>query len=180
MIHCTMLASKKGMILTMNRTVKQMCEAINVSKTRLYRFIEKENIQPINANVKTKLYDENAQSVIFQHFTGSSDIHISNANAQSSSDNNATTDTTTANKDTNEMIELLKSELNNKNKEIATLHRLLDQQQQLDLANAKLISSYRDTDNANNDTEQPQDSSSSNNATDDKDKDKRKKRWFFW
>ncbi|CAI2699205.1 hypothetical protein AKUH4B507J_TOXIN200080 (plasmid) [Apilactobacillus kunkeei] len=82
----------------------------------------------------------------------------------------------------NELIELLKQEINNKNNEITTLHRLLDQQQQLDLANTKLISKYRDDDkkeNENSDNQYSHDSSKSENNTKD-DKQKSKSWWHLW
>lgn len=157
-----------------------MCDAINVSRTRIYRFIEKEDIKPVNDKVKTKLYDEQAQSLIFQHFTGNSDIHISGSS--DNSDNKDNTANNGANNNDDELITLLKTEITNKNNEIATLHRLLDQQQQLDLANAKLISSYRDTtenDSENTDNNYSRDSDT-NSSNDNNDTSESKQWWHFW
>lgn len=164
----------------MERTVKEMADAVNVSLSRMYRYIEKNKIEPVNKSEKTKKYSEDAQSAIFQYFTGTDDIHIKNNSKENA--NNENTDKTTANTTENELIELLKQEINNKNNEITTLHRLLDQQQQLDLANTKLISKYRDDDkkeNENSDNQYSHDSSKSENNTKD-DKQKSKSWWHLW
>lgn len=157
-----------------------MADAVNVSLSRMYRYIEKNKIEPVNKSEKTKKYSEDAQSAIFQYFTGTDDIHIKNNSKENA--NNENTDKTTANTTENELIELLKQEINNKNNEITTLHRLLDQQQQLDLANTKLISKYRDDDkkeNENSDNQYSHDSSKSENNTKD-DKQKSKSWWHLW
>lgn len=76
---------------------------------------------------------------------------------------------------------MLKQEITNKNNEITTLHRLLDQQQ-LDLANTKLISKYRDDDkkeNENSDNQYSQDSGKSENNTKD-DKQQSQSWWHLW
>lgn len=164
----------------MERTVKEMADAVNVSLSRMYRYIEKNKIEPVNKSEKTKKYSEDAQSAIFQYFTGTDDIHIKNNSKENA--NNENTDKTTANTTENELIELLKQEITNKNNEITTLHRLLDQQQQLDLANTKLISKYRDDDkkeNENSDNQYSQDSGKSENNTKD-DKQQSKSWWHFW
>lgn len=164
----------------MERTVKEMADAVNVSLSRMYRYIEKNKIEPVNKSEKTKKYSEDAQSAIFQYFTGNSDIHIKNNSKENA--NSANNDKTTANTTENELIELLKQEITNKNNEITTLHRLLDQQQQLDLANTKLISKYRDDDkkeNENNDNQYSHDSSKSENDTKD-DKRQSKSWWHLW
>ena len=157
-----------------------MADAVNVSLSRMYRYIEKNKIEPVNKSEKTKKYSEDAQSAIFQYFTGTDDIHIKNNSKENA--NNENTDKTTANTTENELIELLKQEITNKNNEITTLHRLLDQQQQLDLANTKLISKYRDDDkkeNENSDNQYSQDSGKSENNTKD-DKQQSKSWWHFW
>lgn len=164
----------------MERTVKEMADAVNVSLSRMYRYIEKNKIEPVNKSEKTKKYSEDAQSAIFQYFTGNNDIHIKNDSKENANSEN--TDKTTANTTENELIELLKQEITNKNNEITTLHRLLDQQQQLDLANTKLISKYRDDDkreNANSDNQYYQDSGKSENNTKD-DKQQSKSWWHLW
>ena len=157
-----------------------MADAVNVSLSRMYRYIEKNKIEPVNKSEKTKKYSEDAQSAIFQYFTGTDDIHIKNNSKENANSEN--TDKTTENTTENELIELLKQEITNKNNEITTLHRLLDQQQQLDLANTKLISKYRDDDkreNANSDNQYYQDSSKSENNTKD-DKQQSKSWWHLW
>ena len=154
-----------------------MADAVNVSLSRMYRYIEKNKIEPVNKSEKTKKYNEDAQSTIFQYFTGTDDIHIKN-----NSKENENTDKTTANATENELIELLKQEITNKNNEITTLHRLLDQQQQLDLANTKLISQYSDDDkkeNENSDNQYSQDSGKSENNTKDN-KQQSKSWWHLW
>lgn len=164
----------------MERTVKEMADAVNVSLSRMYRYIEKNKIEPVNKSEKTKKYSEDAQSAIFQYFTGNDDIHIKNSSKENANSEN--NDKTTANTTENELIELLKQEITNKNNEITTLHRLLDQQQQLDLANTKLISKYRDDDkkeNENSDNQYSHDSSKSENNTKD-DKQESKSWWHLW
>lgn len=164
----------------MERTVKEMADAVNVSLSRMYRYIEKNKIKPVNKSEKTKKYSEDAQSTIFQYFTGNNDIHIKNNSKENANSENS--DKTNANTTENELIELLKQEINNKNNEITTLHRLLDQQQQLDLANTKLISKYRDEDeqeNENNDNRHSHDSSKSENNT-KYDKQQSKSWWHLW
>ncbi|CAI2675161.1 hypothetical protein HW41_00015 [Apilactobacillus kunkeei] len=164
----------------MERTVKEMADAVNVSLSRMYRYIEKNKIEPVNKSEKTKKYSEDAQSAIFQYFTGTDDIHIKNNSKEN--ENSENTDKTTANTTENELIELLKQEITNKNNEITTLHRLLDQQQQLDLANTKLISKYRDDDkkeNENSDNQYSQVSGKSENNTKD-DKQQSQSWWHLW
>ena len=157
-----------------------MADAVNVSLSRMYRYIEKNKIEPVNKSEKTKKYSEDAQSAIFQYFTGNNDIHIKNDSKEN--ENSENTDKTTANTTENELIELLKQEITNKNNEITTLHRLLDQQQQLDLANTKLISKYRDEDeqeNENNNNRHSHDNSKSENNT-RYDKQQSQSWWHLW
>lgn len=157
-----------------------MADAVNVSLSRMYRYIEKNKIEPVNKSEKTKKYSEDAQSAIFQYFTGNNDIHIKNDSKENANTEN--TDKTNANTTENELIELLKQEITNKNNEITTLHRLLDQQQQLDLANTKLISKYRDEDeqeNENNNNRHSHDSRKSENNT-RYDKQQSKSWWHLW
>ena len=157
-----------------------MADAVNVSLSRMYRYIEKNKIEPVNKSEKTKKYSEDAQSAIFQYFTGTDDIHIKNNSKENANSEN--TDKTTENTTENELIELLKQEITNKNNEITTLHRLLDQQQQLDLANTKLISKYRDDDkkeNENSDNQYSQVSGKSENNTKD-DKQQSQSWWHLW
>ncbi|TPR52923.1 helix-turn-helix domain-containing protein [Apilactobacillus kunkeei] len=164
----------------MKRTVKEMADAVNVSLSRMYRYIEKNKIEPVNKSEKTKKYSEDAQSTIFQYFTGNDDVHIKNDSKEN--ENSENTDKTTANTTENELIELLKQEITNKNNEITTLHRLLDQQQQLDLANTKLISKYRDEDeqeNENNNNRHSHDNSKSENNT-RYDKQQSQSWWHLW
>lgn len=165
----------------MERTVKEMADAVNVSRTRMYRYIDKANIEPINKNEKTKKYSEDAQNAIFKHFTGTDDIHVSN-DSENSANNGATSDNTFSAVSENELIQMLKDELSSKNAEITSLHKLLDQQQRLDLANAQLfnkIDHLVENMDENNDNTNAQDSNKSSH--DDDSKVTKHKQWYrFW
>lgn len=129
----------------MDRTVKEMATDINISLNRVYRYIKNKNIKPVNETSKTKIYNEDAQSLIYQHFTGNEDIHINSKRKQSENNANKNDDN-----ENTQMVKLLEKELDNKNREIATLHKLLDQQQQLNLTNSKLLDHFNENKNDNN------------------------------
>lgn len=158
----------------MNRTVKEMAADINISLNRVYRYIKNNNIEPVNKTSKTKIYNEDAQNLIYQHFTGNEDIHI-NAKRKQSENNENKND----NNENTQMVKLLEKELDNKNREIATLHKLLDQQQQLNLTNSKLLDHFNENKNDNNGNKDIGVIGKSEN-TDNKKGVKKPSWWHFW
>lgn len=108
----------------MSYSMKQIADITNVSKQTVYRYIKKNHIEPetVGAN-NVQMFSSEVLSEIQQEYSSSTS---SNKTTNSSSDTNA-------------QLEALQKQLDVKDEQIAELHRLLDQQQRLNLSTANLL-----------------------------------------
>lgn len=113
-------------MMQMSKTIKQIADELGISKQKVYRFIKKEHINESHQENNVMYYDDTAQNLINNYFTKKECINESHQNHI----NETVNDT---------LIEMLKKELENKNKQISELQKLLDQQQQLQLQQQKSI-----------------------------------------
>lgn len=114
-------------------TIKQLADIAGTSKVTMFRYIKQNSIHETKHKGNANLYDETQKSLILKGFRGKS------ASSVSETDHDETA-----------LIQELKSQLKAKDAQINNLHaiikqnqRLLDQQQQLNLAtnrqNEKLL-----------------------------------------
>ncbi|MCM2629887.1 helix-turn-helix domain-containing protein [Lactiplantibacillus plantarum] len=136
-------------------TIKQLADIAGTSKVTMFRYIKQNSIHETKHKGNANLYDETQKSLILKGFKGKGVSNVSE----------------TAHDET-ELIQELKSQLKAKDAQINDLHaiikqnqRLLDQQQQLNLAtnrqNEKLL------DGGANDTQQNVSESQNIDDTDD-------------
>jgi hypothetical protein len=124
----------KGLLLIMNKTIKQMADMMEINKLRIYRFIDKNNIKSSETINGAKTYDNDAQQLIYKNFNYISDDHMKKC------DN---TNDKTIIEDKNEFIKFIKDEVEEKNNQIENLQKMLDQQQQLSLQDKNTISEQK-------------------------------------
>ena len=105
-------------------TIKQLADIAGTSKVTMFRYIKQNSIHETKHKGNANLYDETQKSLILKEFRGKS------ASSVSETDHDETA-----------LIQELKSQLKAKDAQINDLHaiikqnqRLLDQQQQLNLA----------------------------------------------
>jgi len=110
----------------MSKTIKQIADELGISKQKVYRFIKKENINESYQENSVMYYDDVAENLINDYFLKQNTINEVHQNHINETVNNT-------------LIEMLKKELENKNKQIERLQTLLDQQQQLQLQQQKAI-----------------------------------------
>ncbi|TPR15885.1 hypothetical protein [Apilactobacillus timberlakei] len=116
----------------MNKTIKQMADFMGINKLRIYRFIDKSDIESSKVINGAKTYDKSAQKLIYKHF-GYIDNYYNKDN-DNKSDNI---------KGKDELIKFIKDEIEEKNKQIDNLQKILDQQQQLSLQDKNTISEQK-------------------------------------
>ena len=108
----------------MEKTLKQIADELGIDKQRLYRFVKKNHISEAHheAHQKNavKQYDEAAQSLILSRFSGSEVHHEAHHEAHQNRIKSDTVDTVN---DT--LIEMLKTELEIKNRQIDELNARL-------------------------------------------------------
>ncbi|MCT6902263.1 MAG: helix-turn-helix domain-containing protein [Lactobacillus sp.] len=137
----------------MNKTIREIAEDLNISKQRVYRYIERNNIKEIKTDKNAKYYDDAAQKIIIDHFGGASD-NGSNSDAAEE-----------ASQLKDDIIKRQDDEINRLAKQVESLQRIIDtqakqfdQQQQLELESIrtfqdnKLISSDTSKDAKNDAT----------------------------
>lgn len=106
----------------MEKTIKQIADELGIDKQKVYRFIKKNCINEVNKNESVKRYDEVAQKQIKQGLK-QNEVHKESASKHIN--------------DT--VIETLLKQLDTKDQQIAELQKLLDQAQQLNMADKKRI-----------------------------------------
>ena len=94
------------------KTIKQIAEALNVDKQRVYRYIRKNRISEAHCEAGVMWYDEAAESIVNRHF--SNNDHISEAHHTASGD--AVIDT---------VVVMLQKEIDIKNEQIRELNARL-------------------------------------------------------
>ncbi|MCK8612232.1 helix-turn-helix domain-containing protein [Apilactobacillus nanyangensis] len=137
----------------MNKTIREIADDLNISKQRVYRYIERNNIKEIKTDKNAKYYDDAAQKIIINHFGDASD-NGSNSDAAAE-----------ANQLKEDIIKRQDDEINRLAKQVENLQRIIDtqakqfdQQQQLELESIrtfqdnKLISSDTSKDAKNDAT----------------------------
>lgn len=113
----------------MEKTIKQIADELGIDKQKIYRFIKQNNIKEVHRETHQKNapkhYDEIAQNIIKQAFCEEKVHQESTSEAHQKHINDALYDALLL------QLEVLKNELEVKNKQIAELSKALDQQQQL-------------------------------------------------
>lgn len=121
----------------MNLKVSEIADMIGISRGKVYRFIEQNNINSVQ-NSNPKQYDEHAQKLIKQHFNESSE------QKQTESNNNKQSEQKQTKSDNNEQnskqfISVIIDQLKEKDEQIKRLQSLLEHQQELALKDKKVI-----------------------------------------
>lgn len=98
----------------MSKTIKQIADEIGISKQKVYRYIKNNHIIEAHQNNGMMYYDETAETIIKQAFEENNQINEVNQNHI----NDTVNDT---------LIELLKTELEIKNKQIEELNSRLSE-----------------------------------------------------
>lgn len=106
----------------MNKTLKEIADELGVDKQKVYRFVKKNHINEVLQSASVKQYDEVAQRLIKQHF--SEKVCVNEAHQNHIND---------------AVFDALLKQLEEKDKQIDELHRLLGQEQQLNAINQKKI-----------------------------------------
>lgn len=113
----------------MEKTLKQMSDELGISKQKIYRYIKKNNINEVYQRDSTMYYDEVVQSQIKQEFTQKEvhqEVHQMHINE-------------VAIDMLSKQLEVLQNELEVKNKQIAEMQKLLDQEQQLSMSKQQQV-----------------------------------------
>lgn len=114
-------------------TIKQLSDEIGVDKQKVYRYIKKNHINEAHQKSGVMYYDEAVQKQIKQALS-QNEVHQDHINeAHQNHINEAVIDTLL------KQSEMLKNELEAKNKQIAEMQKLLDQEQQLRMAEHQKI-----------------------------------------
>lgn len=118
--------------------MREMADNLKLSKQQVYRFLKKENISEIRTKGNKKLYNAQTFQKISKYFENEPRRDKDKRNASSDSKENSNGHITI------ESLKLLQQTLQNaqkqlsiKDNQINDLHRLLDQQQQLNLSTNK-------------------------------------------
>lgn len=148
----------------MNKTIREIADDLNISKQRVYRYIERNNIKEVTTDKNAKYYDDAAQKIIIDHFGDSSDNGSSSDTAQE------------ANQLKEDIIKRQDNEIHRLAKQVESLQSIIDmqakqfdQQQQLELESIrtfkdnKLISSDTSKDAKNDATSVSSDAAAKDN-----------------
>lgn len=121
----------------MKLKVSEIADMIGISRGKVYRFIEQNNINSVQ-NSNPKQYDEHAQELIKQHFNGSSEQKQTKSNNNEQSEQKQTKSNN--NEQTSEQfISVLIDQIKEKDEQIKKLGTLLEHQQELTLNDKKVI-----------------------------------------
>ncbi|TPR47071.1 hypothetical protein DY125_07475 [Apilactobacillus micheneri] len=145
--------------MIMDKTIKKMSQEMGINKLRIYRFIDKNNIKSSKLINGAKAYDKASQELIYNNF-------VHNYNKENNHYDNL--------HDNDEAIAFIKNEIEEKNKQIDNLQRMLDQQQQLSLQDKQTISEQKEKLKA------LIDSKSKDNTNDNKNEKRNDHWWHFW
>lgn len=126
----------------MSKSIKQLAEELNVSKTAVRKKIENLGLRErLQINGNQFLIDEDVENIIKQAFSVKADEE-----SETKKETKSKTESETENLKVSEVFSLLKAELEEKNKQITELQRqlaesqkLIDQAQQLHAADVKRI-----------------------------------------
>ena len=110
----------------MEMTTKEIADELKIDKQKVYRYIKKNCINEALQKNGVKYYDEAVQTQIKQAFLESKALHEAHHEAHQNHINEA-------------VIDVLKSQLEAKDRQIAEMQKLLDQEQQLRMAEHQKI-----------------------------------------
>lgn len=113
----------------MEKTLKEIADELKIDKQRVYRFVKKNHIKETYQKQSVMYYDETAQELIKSALTEKD--HINDAHQNHIND--------TVNDALLKQLEVLQNQLTEKDKQIADLHKLIDQEQQLNARNQQKI-----------------------------------------
>lgn len=105
-----------------NKTLKEIADELGIDKQKVYRYVKKNHISEVLQSASVKQYDEVAQKQIKQHFLENNHINETHQNHINDT-----------------VFDALLKQLEEKDKQIETLQRLLDQEQQLNAFNQQKI-----------------------------------------
>lgn len=126
----------------MIKTTKQIADELQVSKQQVYRFIKKNEIKEVLQRNGKMYYDEAVQELIKQNFRENEAHRESIHEAHQKHFQNASSEA--GQNDLKEVIEILKQQLEAKDKQISELNKALDQQQQLNLKTLEELEQTRE------------------------------------
>lgn len=113
----------------MEKTLKEIASELKIDKQRVYRYVKKNHIKEVYQKQSVMYYDEIAQELIKSALTEKD--HINDAHQNHIND--------TVNDALLKQLEVLQNQLTEKDKQIADLHKLIDQEQQLNARNQQKI-----------------------------------------
>lgn len=119
----------------MNKTTKQIADELKIDKQKVYRYIKRNHIKEVNQSESVKYYDEAVQKHIKQYFE---------ANRSTSNETHQNTSKAHQSASSDIVLETLIEQLKEKDKQIAELQKLIDQEQQLRMAEHKRILELED------------------------------------
>ena len=108
------------------KTLLELSQELNVPKQKIYRYIKKHIIE-VHLEMGVMYLDETAENLLKQTF------NQNNIHQETASEAHQTTSNDTVLKQFETVIDILKTQLQEKDKQIEQLQKLLDQQQQLHL-----------------------------------------------
>lgn len=113
----------------MEKTLKEIADELKIDKQRVYRYVKKNHIKEAYQKQSVMYYDKTAQGLIKSALTEKD--HINDAHQNHIND--------TVNDALLKQLEVLQNQLTEKDKQIADLHKLIDQEQQLNARNQQKI-----------------------------------------
>lgn len=168
----------------MYKTIKQIADDLKIDKQKVYRFIKSNHINEVHheahQTTKVKHYDEVAQKLIYKHFENktTSQLHQNYINEAHQTTSKSTSKSHQNNRD--EVVELLKKQLEEKNKEIERLQSKVSEKDKLiaeiSIRNATTLSnaSYQNAIETMNDNQKQE------VAEETQQKPKKKHWWQSW
>ena len=113
----------------MEKTLKEIADDLKIDKQKIYRFVKKNHINEVYQKRSVMYYDEVAQTLIKTAFADKDYINKSHHNRNDDVVNDAFL----------KQLELLRNQLSEKDRQIAELHKIIDQEQQLNARNQQKI-----------------------------------------
>lgn len=116
------------------KTIREIASELGVSKQRVYRFVKSNNVsevpQEVHQTTSTKYYDDVAIDLIKRGFSNETKSDESTHETHQTASNDTVNDA---------VVDALLKQLEKQSEQIDSLHKLLDQQQQLQLNTQKQL-----------------------------------------
>lgn len=119
----------------MDKTLKEIADELKIDKQKVYRYVKKNHIKEAYQKQSVMYYDETAQKLIKSALLEKECIKEAHQKHINDTVNDALL----------KQLELLQKQLTEKDKQIADLHKLLDQEQQLNALNQQKIELLEDS-----------------------------------